>query len=291
MGRDAMAKMQVSPITDADMGRVGEFLHAHLNRRVPADDWARSLDVPWSVDSPNHGFMLLQDARIVGAYLAFYSERMIGGRSERFCNLGAWCVLSDYRFHSLRLLNALLAQPGYHFTDLSPSGNTVPVNLRSKFKFLDTTTALIPNLPWPSWPGRSVISSDRVLIGRTLTGRDLEVYRDHANTRAAHHLLLLRGGESCYVVFRRDRRRNLPLFASILHVSNRGLFRRMVRPLARYLLFHYGVLATLAELRIVTFRPWPSLILRSPRPKMFKSPHLEPAQIDYLYSELVCVAW
>ena len=212
MAREARAAMRVSPITDADVGRVGEFLHAHLNGRVPADDWARSLDVPWSVDSPNHGFMLLDDDTIVGAYLAFYSERVIGGRAERFCNLGAWCVLPDYRFHSLRLLNALLAQPRYHFTDLSPSGNTVPVNVRSKFQFLDTTTALIPNLPWPSWPGRNVISSDQALIARTLTGRDLEVYRDHSRTRAAHHVVLIRGGESCYVVFRRDRRRNLPLF-------------------------------------------------------------------------------
>ena len=235
--------------------------------------------------------MLLDDDTIVGAYLAFYSERMIGGRAERFCNLGAWCVLPDYRFHSLRLLNALLAQPRYHFTDLSPSGNTVPVNVRSKFQFLDTTTALIPNLPWPSWPGRNVISSDQALIARTLTGRDLEVYRDHSRTRAAHHVVLIRGDESCYVVFRRDRRRNLPLFASILHVSNAGLFRKMVRPFGRYLLTHYGVLATLAELRIVTFRPWPSLVLRSPRPKMFRSPHLAADQIDDLYSELVCVAW
>ena len=29
----------------------------------------------------------------------------------------------EHRFHSLRLLKALLAQDGYHFTDLSPSGN------------------------------------------------------------------------------------------------------------------------------------------------------------------------
>ena len=56
--------------------------------------------------------MLLDDNAVVGAYLAFYSERMIDGRAEPFCNLGAWCVLPSYRFHSLRLLNALLAQPG-----------------------------------------------------------------------------------------------------------------------------------------------------------------------------------
>ena len=79
--------------------------------------------------------MLLDaDGAIVGAHLAFYSEREIDGRAERFCNLGAFCVREEHRFHSLRLLKALLAQDGYHFTDLSPSGNVVELNRRLKFE-------------------------------------------------------------------------------------------------------------------------------------------------------------
>ena len=53
--------------------------------------------LPWKVDAPNHGFMLRDGQRVVGAYLAFYSERLIAGRMERFCNLGAWYVLPEYR--------------------------------------------------------------------------------------------------------------------------------------------------------------------------------------------------
>jgi hypothetical protein len=65
----------------------------------------------------------------------------------------------------------------------------------------------------------------------------------------------------------------------------------MQRQLGRHLLLHHGALASLAELRVVGRRPRYSVVLRSPRRKMFKSLNLEPAQIDYLYSELVCVAW
>ena len=90
---------------------------------------------------------------VVGAHLAFYSERTIDGRSERFCNLGAWCVLPDHRFHALRLLKALLAQDGYHFTDLSPSGNVVGVNQRSASSSSTRRPRSCPNLPWPSRPG------------------------------------------------------------------------------------------------------------------------------------------
>ena len=281
----------VRPIAHADVPAVAEFLHANLNERVPVDAWARAVDVPWHVERPNAGFMLLDGDAVVGAHLAFYSERTIDGRSERFCNLGAWCVLPDYRFYGLRLLKALLAQDGYHFTDLSPSGNVVGLNTRLGFCFLDTTTCVVPNLPWPSRPWRDTITSDPVLLERRLQGAALQHYRDHAAAGAACHLLLMRGRERCYVVFRKDRRKGLPLFASILHVSNPELFSAMTRPLARHLLLRHGAAATLVERAVVEHRPRLSRTVDSPRRKMYRSSSLEPAQIDYLYSELVCLSW
>ena len=283
-------RVRVAPITDADVRRAAEFLHAELNARVSVDHWARAVDVPWAVERPNAGFMLLDGDDVVGVQLAFYSERVIDGRRERFCNLGAWCVLPDYRVHGLRLLRAALRQDGYHFTDLSPSGNVIAVNERLRFRFLDTTTALVPNLPWPTLPGGGRIVTDPEQIARTLTGAELELYRDHART-AAHHLVLTHGDAHCYVIFRRDRRKGLPLFASVLYVSDPAVFRAMARRFARHLLLRHRVPATLAEERIVGYRPRPSLRLSSPRRKMFRSPTLAPAQIDDLYSELVCVAW
>ena len=283
--------VELTPITDQDVAVVADFLHANLNTRVPASVWARAMSVPWKVEAPNHGFMLTGEQHVVGAHLAFYSERVVAGHVERFCNLGAWCVLPDFRFHSVRLLKALLAQDGYHCTDLSPSGNVVPLNARLEFRSLDTTTALVPSLPWPTLARRTRISADPDVIESTLAGAELELYRDHAQAAAAHHLVLIRGGDSCYVMFRKVRRKELPVFAAILHVSDPELFRRAILPLTRYLLVHYRVLVILAELRIVGNRPRPSLMLPSPRPKMYRSTSLEPMQIDDLYSELVCVPW
>jgi hypothetical protein len=288
----AVAKgVRIAPIEDGDLLRVGVFLRANLNAAVPAGVWARALAVPWDDQRPNAGFMLLDGDEVVGAHLAFYSEQSVDGRPERFCNLGAWCVLPEYRFYGLRLLKALLAQEGYHFTDLSPSGNVVALNERLGFRHLDTATALVPNLPWPTWPRRCRISADPAVIERTLSGRELERYRDHAAAGAARHVVLMRGSRWCYVVFRKDRRKGIPLFASILHVSDPELLRELARPLARHLLLRHGAAATLAEERIVKHRPRLAFRLRSPRRKMFRSARLEPAQVDYLYSELVCVPW
>jgi hypothetical protein len=283
--------VSIRPIADADIRPVAEFLHTHLNSRASVDSWADAMTPPWAFDQPNHGFLLQEGERIVGAHLALYSERTIDGRAERICNLAAWCVLQTHRHHSLRLIRALLGQKGYHFTDLSPSGNVVPLNLRLRFEPLETATALVPNLPWPRRDRGVRVFSDSEQLARRLRGRDLDIYLDHVGTAAAHHLVVVRGDETCYVIFRRDRRKRLPLFASFVHVSNPVLFRAAATDVHRHLLLHHRIPLTLNELRVVGSRPRWSLMLRSPRPKMYRSPTLRPDQIDYLYSELACVSW
>ena len=284
--------LRVEPITTADLPAVARFLHEHLNTRVPAEGWERAVQVPWKVSAPNHGFLLRDaDGAVAGAYLAFYSERTIAGRAHRFCNLGAWCVLPQHRFHSLKLLKALLAQDGYEFTDLSPSGNVVPLNTRLGFTFLDTAGVVAPNLPWPALPGGTRASADPAVLENTLAGDDLQIYRDHAGAAAARHVVLTRGGRYCYVIFRTDRRKNLPFFASILYVSDPALFRTMRRRFQSHLLMRHGVPAMLAEIRVVGHRPALSRSLRDPRRKMFRSADLSARDIDYLYSELTCLSW
>jgi len=287
---EAEAGVDLRPIARVDVAPVAHFLHENLNNRLTPATWASAITPRWQTDSPNHGFMLICGEKIVGVYLAFYSQSCIEGRIEKICNMAAWCVLEEFRSHGLRLVKALLGQEGYNFTDLSPSGNVVQLNARLKFKFLDTGTALVANLPWPGFSGVRVVSS-QASIEASLNGRDLEIYRDHAQVGAAGHLVVLRGDQVCYVMFRRDRRKGLPFFASILHVSNHDLFRVAARNVYSHLLTHFGILATLAETRIVHHHPHLSLMLRSPRPKMFRSDRLRPEEIGYLYSELVCVPW
>jgi hypothetical protein len=282
---------RLEPISDGDVPDVAAFLHEHLNQRVTAEQWAAAMLSPWQADPPNHGFHLRAGGKVVGAYVALYSRQVVGGAEEDFCNLAAWCVLEGERFGSIRLLKALLDQEGYTFTDLSPSGNVVPLNARLGFEALDTTTALVANLPWPTRSGRGRIVTDPDAIGTMLGGEDRRRFEDHRSAAAARQLLLVSGEAVSHVVFRRDRRKDLPVFATVLHVSDREVLRAMWRPFVRHLLLRYRLVATLAETRVVGFRPWPSVMLRSPRQKMFKSSHVTADQIDYLYSELAAVPW
>ena len=279
------------PILRADFQAVGLFLHQNLNSRIPAHRWVAMMSPSWQFDGPNHGFMLRDGEGIVGVQLAFYSARDRQTGPVQFCNIAAFCVLPDYRVHSLRLLRAVLAQPGYCFTDLSPSGNVQSLNLRLGFRKLDTTTALIPNIASVLPTGGMRLVTGRASIAGRLAGSDLRIFRDHYSADAAEHVMLVEGDRYCYVIFRRDRRKNLPLFATLLHVSDPALFRKGRGQLFRHLLLQHGILFTLMELRLVGDRPLLSRLLPGHRPKMFRSADLGPEAIDYLYSELTCVSW
>src|SRR5690242_7544788 len=110
------------PIRDEDLREFCTFLHEHLSPAIPVGQWVDAFRQHWRVEKPNNGFLIrASDGTIVGGIGAIYSEQRVRGRAERFCNITSWCVLDAYRSHSMRLAMALVSQPGYHFTDFSPT--------------------------------------------------------------------------------------------------------------------------------------------------------------------------
>jgi hypothetical protein len=96
--------MNTRPILEADLGEVGQFLNAHLSQRIAPKAWSESLTAPLGCQlQPNYGMQLLEDGRIVGVFCAIYSDQVIKGQVERFCNPHSWCVLESHRRHSIGL--------------------------------------------------------------------------------------------------------------------------------------------------------------------------------------------
>lgn len=286
--------VELHPIIAADLPEVARFLHDELDPRVPAGRWAAQIVPTWAVDQPNYGFLLRCRGQVVGAHLAYYCERPINGVPQRFCNLAAWCVAEPYRSHGVRLLRALLRQQGYHFTDLSPSQAVRALNERLGFAPLDTSTVVVANLGLPVRARGVQIVSDRRRIEQLLRGEALALYRDHAGAAAVRHAVILRGAKTCHVMYRRVRRKNLPLFAALVYVGDRELFRAAVPQFLRHLLLRHGLPAVLIEAHVAgSGFARPMVVCRpvSERPKMYRSDTLAPAQIDYLYSELTGMQW
>lgn len=286
-----LPKVHLAPITTADLSRVGEFLGLYLDNSLTPGQWADALRPTWATLHSDHGFLLEADGLVVGVYAAFYSETSGPDRNRPVCNLAAWCVLDEFRQHSLRLVRAMVAQRDRELTDLSPSGTVVPLNERLGFRHLDTSGALVANLPLPA-RRRVRLVTERPDIEALLTGSDLTAYRDHADSAAARHVVAVVDGKPCWVVFRAVRRKGLRLFASVLHVSDRELFRTAAPAVYRHVLLAHRLPFTLLQNRVSGPGPWHSVPLSAQRPTMYLSRSGQPPEsVSYLYSELTQVPW
>lgn len=282
--------VRVEPITEHDVEAVAELMRVNdpTARGASLDECISRIRPPWAQNAPNHGYRLVDGATTVGFYLALYSERTIEGRRERFCNLSRWLVLPEYRTHSIRLMRALLAQPGYHFIDL-PDPHLVELDVRMGFQRLDAKAALIPNLLWPTRPGRVAVTCSPQRIEAALTGEHSKVYHDHLVSTGVSHMLIETRGKVCHVMYtRRIRVMNLPS-AEILYVSDPELFRREVHSATRHLLVHHRILITKIELRVAGGTPRTIHLKRDypHRSLLYKSPNLDPAHVDFLYGEFI----
>ena len=118
------------------------------------------------------------------------------------------------------------------------------------------------------------------------------IYRDHRDAAAARHVVITRGNDYAYLVFRKDRRKRLPIFATPLYVGgSRELLRAAWPRIAAHLLLRHGLAATLAEPRVLGFTPKLGRKLSTPRTKMFRSKTVPADRLDYLYSELTLLEW
>lgn len=280
----------VAAILPEDHMAVAEFLHTHLNRRVPVDAWLGLLNPTWD-GIGDSGCVLRVDGEVVGAYVVVNSRRRLGdGPPRDVCNLAAFCVREDHRAHSLRLVRHALARKDIVYTDLSPSGNVPSMNERLGFHYLDTRTRLVLNTPMGARGVR--VTDDPATIASLLSGHDAQVYTDHRGAPAARHLVAVRDGRHAYLLYRRDTRKRLRVFASPLYVGGDPGMIAEVWPAIGAHLLRQGLVGTLAEYRVLGFAPTGvGIDLPSTRRKMYRAVNVEAHDIDYLYSELVLLEW
>jgi hypothetical protein len=281
------AKPSIEPIRDGDLGEFCAFLNEHLNPAISASRWADAFRQPWGVASPNNGYLMRdKGARIVGGIGAIYAERMIRDRPERFCNITSWCVLEPYRAHSLRLAMAVVSQPGYHFTDLTPTPVAAGSLRFLKFKEMDGRSTVMFNLP--TWSRGVCVLSDQDEIERALAPEDARVFRDHRQLPWLLHAAAGRPGAFCHVAYTRGVLKRWPC-AVVLYASAPALFLRYRGALGRHLLMRHGMVSTRIETRFLPRRPALSAQVVGYHHGMYRSDTLGESDISNLYSELAAL--
>lgn len=279
-----MSDTTVSPIVREDLLSVGQFLNEHLNRRISPEQWVASVTHDWADARPNFGVKLSDGDRLVGVFLAIYSDQSIRGRTERVCNPHTWCVLKEYRSKAVGLAAALVKQPGYHFSMLTPNPNVEAVFRFMKFRELDTRLSIFPNLPGLS--GVRAVSGDDA-IRASLRGDTLQDYERHADIPWLRHAVLeAPDGARCWIVHKPRVWKKLPC-ADLLHVSDPEVFRRGLPALRAHLLFRCRMVWTRVETRFIGAHPPWAIERTRTQPKLFLSTSFSDGDVRDIYSELV----
>jgi hypothetical protein len=224
----------------------------------------------------------------VGFFGTIWSEREIGGRRERLCNLTSWITLPEYRNHSLLLLKAILALGDCTITCHSPAPHLYPIY--KKFGFHDLETNLRIVLPWPSLPPRmgfgGRVFTDPAKIGPRLDEGERRILEAHRVPGCGHLLIESRGG-SCYLVFTRTRGRRR-YFSHLHYVGNPPVLVRFLDRLKLHLFTVNRTPLIMLDARLAAGLDLPgSRVVPLGVPHVFRSGSLAPAQIDNLYSELI----
>jgi len=284
-----MAAVVVSPLQQADLPAAGQFLTDHLNAKIAPQAWVASLTHPWCETRPNYGFQAHDGDKLVGVFCAIYSDQVIGGRPERFCNPHSWCMLEDYRSQSVKLPLHLIRQRGYHFTMLTPNPKVAEIFVHLGFRTLDDRVIVFPNRPSAAALfGRHVAPTDKDAIAGVLEGsarRDFDAHRDIPWLR---FVAFGAPGDMCLVVYKRSRWKKLPC-ARILAISDAAAFERHGRLFQHRMLVGEGLAVSRVEQRFVAQPPPLSRTETRTQAKLCMSASLGDAQIRDLYSELVAL--
>ena len=284
-----MALPTLEPIRDEDLPAFCQFLTDHLYAGRSAEQWAQAFRQDWGVAKPNNGFLIRDQGRIVGGIGAIYAERLIRGRPERFCNITSWCVLEAYRAQSMRLAMAVVSQPGFHFTDLTPTEVVSKTLQFLKFKPMNERHAVWPNFPWPfSRLGGARVIADPDRIEEVLAASRREGFpRSPAPAVAASR----RGGPSGGLLPRGLEAESIERHRGSVGA---GVQRRRSCSCATAVtlgahLLRQGCLYTRVESRLLPRLPMLSRELAGFRNKVFRSDTLTEADISNLYSEIVAL--
>jgi hypothetical protein len=256
-----------------------------LNPAMPGHRWQSTCDGRWQPDAP-HGCVLREQGRLVGILGMLFSERNVGGRNLRLCNLHSWYVEPEHRASSLLLLRQALALRDCTLTDFSASPRVVDICRRLGFRTLDDAVVAIPALPWPG-AGDAVVEElgeDGARAAEVLDAEGLRIFRDHCGIDCVQ--LWMRDDQGgCHIVCSIQRHGRFG-HCNLHHIGDRALFVRRHAAFRAWLRRRGLRHATTCSRLLAGVRVPLAMRLRS-NIKLYRPVGDVPAEaIDALYSEV-----
>jgi hypothetical protein len=263
---------------------------------VPVPFWRSMIAYPWlpAGDKPDLGAAVVAGNEIVGFLGAMYSNRVVDGRFERFCNVFAWYIRPGYRHYSLSLLLFLVRRPGLTFVNVTPADYVVAMFKRLGFILADERRFIcmpgVTSLLSGRRPRLQMVPEhevDEALLGAV----DYRIFQDHFG-HSVRRVVLAAGGEVCLLVTKRMcwSQVRFPR-TDLYYASNRDFLARHFDRILPRLLLRDKTVALHADPRQLGFRPRGARTIPAtalyPSTTLIRSERVPTTAIDRLYTELV----
>ena len=116
-------------VKQVDLSAFDRFypLLKELNSQLTEQEWYDVFNHQWHPERKGCGFGLFDGSEMVGFLGFIFSQRIINGQVEDFCNLTSWIVKEAYRGHGISLILSLRKLTDCTITDLSPTEGVVAI--------------------------------------------------------------------------------------------------------------------------------------------------------------------
>ncbi|MBV1701077.1 MAG: hypothetical protein KGQ46_04580 [Hyphomicrobiales bacterium] len=245
--------------------------------------WERGLAnltaLPAPPTRPRYGFILVQEARVVGALLLIYAPETLGARA----NVSSWYVVPEFRAYAALLVGKALRAKDVTYINISPAPATRPILTAQGYRpYVNGLLTAFPALA----RGRArveALAPER--HGRFLPAEELTLLQDHARLGA---IVLLAGpGEAAMQPFvfarRRLTRLRLP-GAQLIYCRDTQAFADMAGAIGRRLLREHRIYTVALDCD-APIQGLPGRFKMGNNPKYARGPN-PPRQNDLAYTEL-----
>jgi len=274
-----------------DFEKVYPLLLDFNNPKITKTQWNRLFIDNWNFQKEFYGYKLVVGDEIVGFVAYILSRKWINGKWENFCNLSSWIVKPEYRSSGLDLLYPMSDLKDYTITSFTPGAVSYKIEtILFKFKILDGYEVIIPALPQVQGLLRKnfkVITrrqnQDEYFL-QLLSEHEGKIFHHHEKFDC-HHIVITTEQGNLYLILKKTYKRHLP-FAKVYYINNPGLFVHHLEDLRFRIPLALKTAGIVVDSRFLQGKPIPFKKTKNfYMPMAYRSDHLQPHEVDYLYSE------
>jgi len=277
--------IKVRAVTKDDFGKVYPlFNRIPAPMTIPEETWGKLFSRQWDDQVEPLGFVLAKDHDIVGYIGLIAVKRDIRGQRSELVDISSWTVEKEYGGHAIRMLYAFLEDQSRTFISFTPSKSADRILRHFGFQQLNANLQIIPFWTMALGPSGHEVIFDIESQRSLLTKEDWKIYCDHRKFSSVH-FMIKKGRSYCYVVAKRALKKKLP-FLHVHYVSDKEIFARAIPKFTGMVCRRFKTWGLVVfEHYLEGQRVRGAIKMEMSSKPLFRSPNLQPGDIDSLYSE------